>query len=303
MRSLIQRKNLTWVEILDPTLEDIEFLAKEYQFHPMVLDELTVRSYHPRIEIKPSYVFLTINYPVYHQENREIRPRELDIIITKEVLVTSHFKSIPPLEELFKECQASKEAQQNYLSGTGYLLFHILDRFWRDCLKKMSQPDQEIEKVERKIFEGKEKELVREISLIKTDIIDLWRIVEPHEEVMEILERDGPKFFGEELSLYFSDVFGTYQRAWHTLRTFRETILALEDTNQSLLTTKTNETIRILTVFSVILLPLTLLASIWGMNTAYLPFAQTPGGFWVIVALMIFLMGLMIVFFKKKKWL
>jgi len=121
--------------------------------------------------------------------------------------------------------------------------------------------------------------------------------------VMEILERDGPKFFGEELSLYFSDVFGTYQRAWHTLRTFRETILALEDTNQSLLTTKTNETIRILTVFSVILLPLTLLASIWGMNTVYLPFAQAPEGFWVIVALMIFLMGLMIVFFKKKKWL
>jgi len=110
-------------------------------------------------------------------------------------------------------------------------------------------------------------------------------------------------FFGERFSPYFSDIIGTYSQARDSLITYKETILALEDTNQSLLSTKTNEIIRILTVFSVVLLPLTLLASIWGMNIPNLPLAGSPSGFWVILVLMAGLMGFLIVYFRKKKWL
>lgn len=303
MRVIINRPKLTWVDILKPTQKDVDYLREQYRFHPILLDELIPRCYHPRLEVRPDYLFIILNYPVYHEVNREVRPKELDMIVTKDAVITNHHRPIPPLENLLRTCQASEEGKEKYLDkGPGYFLFYILDVFWRDCLVKLDELNERIDQIERKIFKGEEKEMVKEISLMKTDIIDFWRIVEPQKEIMNLLEKEGPKFFGEELSLHFSDALGTYEKVWQTLKAHKETILALENTNQSLLTTKTNETIRILTVFSVIMLPLTLLASIWGMNLN-LPFAEHRAGFWIVVIIMISLIGLMFFYFRKKRWL
>lgn len=303
MRNIIKGPKTTWIDILKPTQKDVDYLGDLYHFHPMVLGELIPRCYHPRLEVGPDYLFIILNYPVYHEINREVRPKELDMIVTKDIIVTNHHRPISSLENLFRTCRASEEGKEKYLGeGPGYFLFCILDIFWRDCLVKLDGLNENIDQIERKIFQGKEKEMVKEISLIKTDIIDFWRIVEPQNEIMVQLERVGPKFFGEELSLHFSDALGTYEKIWQTLKAHKETILALEDTNQSLLSTKTNEIIKILTVFSVIMLPLTLLASIWGMNVN-LPFAEHQAGFWKIVGGMLTLIVVMFLYFRKKKWL
>lgn len=296
MKQIIRGEKTTWVDVTKPTQQDVDYLRDQYRFHPMVLDELIPRCYYPRLEVKPDYLFLIINYPVYHETNSEVAPKELDIIVTKDTIVTNHHRPFYLLENIFK-------TGEKYLDKEpGYVLFSILDIFWRDCLTKLEKIDAEIEQIERKIFQGKEKEMVRELSHTKTDIIDFWRIVEPQNEIMQLLEKEAPKFFGEELSLHFSDVLGTYQKVWHTVKSLRDTVLALEDTNQSMLTTKTNETIRILTVFSVIMLPLTLLASIWGMNVD-LPFGEHKAGFWIIAGLMVIILATMFTYFRKKRWL
>ena len=303
MKQIIQGDKTTWVDVTKPTQQDVEYLKNQYHFHPMVLDELIPRAYYPRLEIRPDYLFLTINYPAYHETNREVAPRELDILLTKDTIVTNHHRPLPLLDNLFKICQRPEIEGEQYLNkGAGYLLFSILDIFWRDCLLKLEKIDGEIEQIERKIFQGKEKEMVMEISHIKTDIIDFWRIVEPQLEIIRLLENAGPKFFGEELTLYFSDVLGTYDRIWQTLRGHKETVFALEKTNQSLLTTKTNEIIKILTIFSIITLPLVVWSSIWGMNVA-LPFGKHDAGFWIIILLMAISIGGMFLYFRKKRWL
>lgn len=303
MKQIIQNPKTTWVDITRPTKEDINYLREKYNFHPMVLDQLIPRCYHPRLEARPHYLFLIINYPTYHELNRDVSPRELDIILTKEAIVTNHLRPLAFLENLFKICQRPEIEGEKYLErGPGFLLFSILDIFWRDCLARLDKLGEEIEKTERKIFQGKEKEMVREISRIKTDIIDFWRIIEPQLEIMKLLEKEGPKFFGEELTLHFSDVLGTCEKVWQTLKANKETIFALEKTNQSLLTTETNEIVKILTVVSFIIMPLTLLASMWGMNLK-LPFGQHQWGFWIMLAMMIVLLGTMLFYFRKKKWL
>ncbi len=303
MRNIINGPKATWVDILKPTQKDVDYLRDLYHFHPMVLDELIPRCYHPRLEVGQDNLFIILNYPVYHEINREVRPKELDIIITKDTIITNHHRPISPLENLFRTCQASEEGKEKYLSkGPGYFLFCVLDIFWRDCLVKLDELNENIDQIERKIFRGKEKEMVKEISLIKTDIIDFWRIIEPQNEIMVHLEREGPKFFGQELSLHFSDVLGTYEKIWQTLKAHKETIFALEKTNQSLLTTKTNEIIRILTIFSVITMPLALVSSIWGMNVN-IPFGRHQAGFWIVIVMMVFMMGAMFFYFRKKKWL
>ena len=303
MRNIIQNQNITWIDILNPTKQDVDYLRDMYHFHHIVLEELIPRCYHPRLEVRPDYLFLIINYPTYHETNHEVSPRELDIIATKNTIVTNHGRPLMLLDNLFHVCQRQEIGGEKYLDGgPGYLLFSILDVFWKNCLTKLDKVSEEIEKIERKMFHGKEKEMVISISRIKTDVIDFWRIIEPQLEIIKLLEKEGPKFFGDDFALYFSDVLGTYEKVWQTLKAHKETIFALEKTNQSLLTTKTNETIKILTIFSVILMPLTLLASIWGMNVK-LPFGEHRLGFLIVAAIMISILGFMFFYFRKKKWL
>ncbi|MDP2663897.1 MAG: CorA family divalent cation transporter, partial [bacterium] len=185
--------------------------------------------------------------------------------------------------------------------SVGYLLFLLISGLWKNTLTKLDRVEVKLDTIEKEIFQEKEKEMVREISLVKTDIINFWRIVEPQGETLESLAKEGADFFGQRFTPYFSDIIGTYDKAWNTLKTYKETILALENTNQSLLSTKTNEVIQMLTVFSVVMLPLTLIASIWGMNVQ-LPLGDSPLGFWIIALAMVALMWFLVIFFRKKKW-
>lgn len=304
MRRIIKGPKVTWVDIRDPKENDIKYLREYFRLHPLVLGELIPPGHRPKVEHYPDYLFMILYYPVYSKEKRETKPRELDVIVTKNVLITSHYKSILPLKTLFDDCKLYSGSRQKYMSeGTGELLFFLLSAFWKSCLTKLENIDKKIDDTEKEIFAGRERQMVLEISLIKTDIINFWRIIEPQKEILESLSREGVSFFGEKLLPYFTDLLGTYGKAWNDIKTFKETILALEDTNQSLLSTKINEIIRVLTVFSVIFLPLTLLASIWGMNLPKMPLTGSSLGFWTVLALMAVLMGFMITFFRRKKWL
>jgi len=303
MRQIIKGPKITWVDIQDPTQDDIRYLRGKFKFHPLVLGELIPPGHRPKVEHHDEYLFMSFYYPVYSKEKRETRSRELDIIVTKDAVVTSHYRSILPLKALFDSCNLYKESRRAYMSGTtGLLLFYILSSFWKTCLTKLVQIDKRLDQIERDIFRGKEREMVKEISYVKTDIINFWRIIEPQGKILESLAAEGEKFFGKEINPYFADIQGTYSQAWNSLKTYKETILAMENTNQSLLSTKTNEIIRILTVFSVIILPLTLIASLWGMNV-YLPLMENQNGFWIITAAMVLVMGFMFFYFKKKGWL
>jgi magnesium transporter len=303
MRCMVKGKNVTWVDIQNPTKEDINYLKEKFDFHPLVLGELMPPGHRPKVEHHKDYLFMILYYPIYDRIKRETRSRELDIIVTKNILITSHYKFILPLKALFDICNIYEDSRKNYMDkNTGFLLFHILSGFWNNCLVKLEQIEKRLDFTEKEMFRGKEKEMVGEISFIKTDIINFWRIIEPQGPILNSLLTEGISFFGEELSPYFNDILGTYGRAWNEIKTYKETILALEDTNQSLLSTKTNETIKVLTIFSVIVLPLTLMASIWGMNVP-VPWSDSPFGFWFILGIMAVSLVLMFLFFKKRQWI
>lgn len=307
MRNAIKGPAVAWIDIQNPTKDDVQYLKETFSFHPLVLNALIPRLPRPKIEYYLDYLFISLQYPIYDDRKRETRFEELDIIVTKDTVITNHYRSISPLKNLFDLCNLQEELKKNYMSGSsGLFLFYILDSFWRSCVSQLEWVDKAINEIEKKIFRGKEKEMVLEISYIKTDIIDFWRIIEPQGEILESLTDKGKTFFnghnGENIAPYFYSVLQIYGQAWNSLKTYKETIWALEKTNQSLLSTKTNETIKILTLFSGIMLPLTFLASIWGMNLK-LPFAEHKSGFLIVATIMLTVMALMFLYFRKRKWL
>ncbi|MDP4007043.1 MAG: magnesium transporter CorA family protein [bacterium] len=303
MRNVLEHGGITWVDIQDPTKEDVEYLRANFSFHPVVLDQLLPPSWGTKVEQFASHIFFVLFFPVYSKERRDTRPRELDIIVADKVLVSSHYNTIIPLKGLFDECNIYEELREKHMGkGVGFLLHHLLRRILEDCSGKVRRINQKLTLIEESVFEGKEREMLKEIAFAKADILNFWRIVRPQKGAFTSLRDISSVFFGEHLTPYFSHLRNHWARIMSDLIAYKETIKALEETNNALLTDKTNEIVKLLTIFAVIVFPLSLLAGIFGMNTTYLPIVGLPGDFWIVTGLMATGTFIMIVLFKKKKW-
>lgn len=304
MRNIIKGPGVTWIDIQDPQKEDIEYLQKEFNFHPLVLDQLIPPSWSTKVETFPNHLLLILFFPSYNKEKRENRPRELDIIVTKNILVTTHYNSIVPLKETFNQCNLYAEEKEKWMTrDAGYLLYHVLHELLEDCGAKIKRIDQKLTSIEESVFKGKEREMLKEISLVKVDIINFWKIVRPQKGIFTSLRDISGEFFGAELTPYFSHMRNHWARIASNLLAHKDTIEAFEDTNAALLSQKTNDIMKVLTMFSVALLPVTLIVGIFGMNTKLLPIAGMPNDFWIIFALMAAVVLFTIGYFKRKKWL
>ncbi|HMJ95082.1 MAG TPA: CorA family divalent cation transporter, partial [Thermoleophilaceae bacterium] len=152
------------------------------------------------------------------------------------------------------------------------------------------------------IFEGKAEEVVRDLSNSKQEIINFRKIIRPQRAVLRDLERTKQRYLAEEMEVYFDDIVDASERIWDMLENYKEVVEALEDTNESVLSHRVNEVLRVLTAFSVIILPLTLLASVFGMNVD-LPFAQNVHAFWAIIGVMVVVLVGMVGYFRRRGFL
>ncbi len=300
---ILKTKTITWVEIKNPNDRDIEYLKKNFNLHPLVLKEILPPIDYPKIENFNGYFFITLFYPYFDKKTFQTIPFELDIIVSKNYIITTHYKDIVPLKAIFDKCNLYKEIAEEYTKqGTEELLYRIIEGIFSACFPKLGHIKQNIDKVENLIYEKNYEKAVNQMSLVKRDIIGFQRIVAPSGLVLKSLIKEVEKTFNKKTIPYFHNLRTLYEQINSILETQFRTLSALDSTNQSLLSNKTNQIIKVLTIFSVIVFPLTLLAAIFGMNTKYLPFTQSSNDFWIIIGIMFLGTFSMIVFFKTKKW-
>jgi magnesium transporter len=301
---IIKTKKLTWVEIKKPTEKNIDFLKKNFDLHPLILKELLPPLDYPKIENFGDYLFIVLFYPFFDKKNFQTIPLELDIIVSKNYIITSHYKDIVPLKAIFDKVNLYEDVKKEYTKeGVGKLLYLIINEILTACFPKLSHIKQNLEEIEGDIYKGRYRETVNQISLVTRDIIGFQRTVNSQDWVLKDLPKEAKKFFKSGLIPYFNNLVSQQNQISSILKNNRKTLSALDSTNQSLLTNRTNEIIKLLTVFSVIVFPLTLLASIFGMNTSSLPFVGMRGDFWIIVGIMTAGTVFMLAFFKFKKWI
>src|SRR5207244_2479094 len=159
-----------------------------------------------------------------------------------------------------------------------------------------------LDSIEDDMFEGRSEEVVRDISNVKQEIISYRKIIKPERSTLRLLERHTERFLPEALELYFDDIVDAAERIWDLLDNYKEVVEALEATNESVISHKQNDVLRILTVFSVILLPLTLITGIFGMNVHF-PGFDTGEAWWAIVGAMVVVLATLLGFFRWKRWL
>jgi magnesium transporter len=273
IRSITERK-LTWFYIEKPTSNEVEFLAQRFHFHPLDLDDVLSRIQRPKIDEYEDYLFMVLHFPVFDKQNRITRPSEMDIFIGENYVVTVHCSGdLKPLAKFFQECETDKESRERYLGrSSGFLLYHILDRMVNSCFPILDKLTQNIDDIEDIILTKPVPETVREISLIRRDLISFRRVIHPQIAVIETLEREEYPFFREDQEIYFGDVADHIRKIWDGLEDCKEVIDGLADTSNWLTSHRIQEIMRILTIVMGVIAPPTLIASIYGMNVAL------PGG-------------------------
>jgi magnesium transporter len=300
----ITANNITWIDIQKPKQKDLDELKIKFNLHPFIVQQFLPPIHRPKIEEYPGQLFIVLHFPVYKKKGGTTKSIELDFIITPTTLITSHVEKIPDLETFFNNCQNSSYHQYQYFKNTGHLLLSLLDWLIDSCLPMLDQIGQKIEKIESKVFQGKEKEMLTEIAIVKKDLIDFRRAVKPQRSVLEILSKKSPRIFSQEVKPLAQEVVGSVIRVWNVLENHRELINSIEQTNNSLLSYKLSDIMKFLTVVSFITFPLSVIVGFFGMNVfANIPAVQNPFTWIFILIFMSLVTGIMVIHFKKKKWL
>lgn len=299
-------KSLRWIDISDPKKEEIKYLRENFEFHELDLKACLPPNERPKVFTHPDYIFMILQFPVYDRKEREITASEIDFFITSDMIITVHEKRLNVMGELFKKCRDDKKFRQSKMGGNpAILLYEILNQLFYYCFPILNHISMDIDQIDATLFTEKSKEMVEEILTIKRNIINFRKAMQFHKTVIKKLIQKAPQFFSvAKLNIYFHNLIAYTKEIWDNLENYKESIDALHETNESLISFKTNEIIKTLTIFSVIVFPLTLLAAIFGMNTLNgMPFINHPYGFEIIIAIMLVLTIAMALFFKKKKWL
>jgi len=305
---IIKTSELSWLDIINASDKEIDYLRKKFKFDQADLTESLAHKHaqRPKIVVRSNYIFLVMIFPLYNRKTREITPAEIDIFITDDQLITIHYNQLVPLLDLFRLCSSNRNERETYLNDGSVMLLHeILDRLYLSFFPMLDHLSLDINNIEKNIFAKKEREMVQEILVIKRNIVYFRKIMQSHQSIINKLieQKLCLKPADAEIKFFYRDLIDYLQDIWATLGSYQTTIDALEDTNNALVTFKLNDIMRTLTIFSVIVFPLTLMAAIFGMNVSYMPITGTNLDFWKIVGLMLLASLSMYAYFRHKKWI
>src|ERR687893_2961676 len=294
---IVEGEGLRWINIERPGPVDRAWLEEHFEFHPLDYEDVVSRNQRPKIDEYDDYLFIVLHFPVYDKSLGRLNAAELDMFVGPGYLITLPNTALPPLEYLFDRCRASEEMRhQLFSNGPGYLLYKIVDDSFDYCFPMLRKMGNKLERIEEEIFEGRSEEVVRDLSNAKQEIVGFRKIIRPERPVLRDLERTKQRYLAEDLEVYFDDIVDAVERIWDMLENFKEVVEALEDTNESVLSHRVNEVLRVLTAFSVVILPLTLFASVFGMNVDF-PFDTGVQAFWAILAGMLTVLVVMVAYF------
>jgi magnesium transporter len=300
---MVEAAGLRWYHVEDPHAADTAWLAEHFGFHPLDLEDVTSINQRPKLDVYDEYLFLVVQFPRFDKETGRLHAAELDVFIGPDYVVTLPEEQIVPLPAMWERASEQSTWRETLFSGgSGRLLYEILDRCVDAGFPMLGQLGRKLRRLEDDIFEGRSREIVREISNTKQEIINFRAIIRPQRAVFRALERAKQNHFGDELDVYFDDLTDASERIWDVLENFKEIVEALESSNESVISHRLNDVLRVLTAASVVLLPLTLVASVWGMNVP-VPGEGVGATFWWIIGGMAVLLVGMIAYFRTRGWL
>ncbi|OGY25410.1 MAG: magnesium and cobalt transport protein CorA [Candidatus Woykebacteria bacterium RBG_16_44_10] len=298
---------LRWIDVQHPSKEDLAELRTEFpNFHPLTLEDTLTPTQRARMDVFEDHLFVVLHFPVYDKKVDRVISSEVDIFVGKNYVITIHEGRIKALADLFDDALENPKTRREIIGkgGAGFLLYNILNTIIDSIFPILYKIDVDLDLIEDKIFEGEEiSKQIEALSVQRRNVLSYRKIISPQRAVLPQI-RDRLRLVGikEQMTLYFDDLVDHIEKIWQGLDEQKEVVEGLHDDTNAVSNTMTNSVVKLLTVITVIFLPLTLIASLFGMNVK-LPFAEAPFGFEILIFLMLSILVVLVLIFRKLKWL
>lgn len=294
---------LKWHHITNPTVEDLDFLREHFHFHPLCIEDCSSFVQRPKIDIYDDYFFLVLHFPLIDKRTNLVRTEETKIFWGKDFVITvgnSHYV----VQDMFHLAKIDPtEVTEEDISGTSdALLYNILYRMMKETFLLIERLGSEIDIINRELFSAKSEKVIEQISRFRKNIIQLNTMFRPQLRLFHKFESGEIKGFAEDMEDYWGNILDFYQKMWDMVEDYGELVAGLATTFDSLQANKTNEIMRVLTIISTIVLPLTFITGLYGMNVA-LPFGGNGAAFWLLIGLCVFVVIFLLLFFKRRRWM
>lgn len=294
-------KNYIWLDFEEPKQSDIEYLSNKFHFHHLALEDCLSTLQRPKIDQYNDHLFLVFHLPRFIKDSHRTVSQEIDIFIGKDYIITLHGKMCKPIDQLFEDID---EGNPDILTkNPSLLLYELLDKSFNFCFPMLDKISEKLDYIEDEVYRDQTRSILEKIALAERDIINFRRIINPQRYIIKDLEALKSNFLDKDTELYFGDIADKIERIWDLLDNYKEVSEVLQHTSESILTQRLNEIIKILTIFSVVMLPLTVITGFYGMNIVGLPFADHVMSSEIITGMLILVIVGMLLYFNKRKWL
>ncbi len=301
----LKTKKFIWIDIAQATQSNLKFLKNEFGFETADLNECLPMTQRQKILKRNNYVFVVLQFPFYNREIKSIETSEVDLFIGKNFLITIHEDELTPLVSYFHICQTDPIMRSQLTNETVISVLHkLLNKLYNYCYPILNHINLDINQIEKDILQQAEEQTVHNILIIKRNIVNFQKAMQSHRNILNKLMEYTNNWRRNSTNNDYNNLISHTKDIWDYLTNYKDIINALHETQESITNLKINEIMKTLTIFSVVVFPLTLLAAIFGMNTIEgMPFVNSPYGFWYIIGIMVGGMFVMFGYFKKRKWL
>lgn len=302
MIETIKIGTLKWHHILNPSDENLTYLTENFHFHPLDIEDCRTGNQRSKIDIYDDYYFMILHFPTFDKNGIFLQTKEVKIFWGEDYIITigqSHWV----VYNMFQEAIEQKQRNEEFGVGTSdALLYKVLEKLMTESLMIIRRVGNELDYISQELFSKKAERTIGHISVTRKNIILLNTIFKPQLRVFHKFETGSIEGFAENMEDYWGNILDYYQRMWDMTEDYEELIDGLSKTFDSLQANKINEIMKVLTMVSSILLPLTFITGLYGMNLS-LPFQDEPNSFWIVILAMVVIATTMVLYFKRRKWM
>lgn len=293
---------INWINV--DGLHEVEVISsagKRFNVHPLILEDILNTTQRPKIDIDNNYIFIVIKMLYYNKDIKEIESEQVSIIILKNYILSFQEFQGDIFDDLRKRLEYNKSNIRS--KGTDYLAYSLIDTIVDSYFDIIENIGDSIDEIEDILMSNPSNEILNDIYKFKRELIFLRNSVWPLREVLGKLVKSEYELIDDKTVMYLRDVYDHTIQVVDIIETYRDILSGMLDTYLSSISNKTNEVMKILTIFSTIFIPLSFLTGIYGMNFDYIPELKFKYGYLVFWIITIFCILVMLNYFRRKKWL
>ncbi len=289
-----------WVDLNGAGDDELAALGREFGFHPLALDDCRDRQHRAKVREFDGHFFVIMNAVTRRNHGRpNLSVAELDIFVGPEFLVTVHRVAVPALDGLWGQAHRPELLKQ----GADFLFYYLSDVLVDEHFPVLDWIDSHLDRLEARAFSDPDRALLAELFQLKRQLIALRRSLGPERDVFNVIVRRDFPFLRPQVHLYFLDVYDHLARLIDTIDTYRDMLSNAMDGYLSAVSNRLNEVMKVLTIIATIMMPLTVITGVYGMNFEHMPFLRSPWGFYAVMGGMSAVAAVMLLYFRRRRWL